>query len=123
MKAIASNACFEVALRDGKMRRDFWQVLMKGIVKTGELPGRRKCVPRRSNQGQGLGNVQGSEMGRRPQLLERLRRDLLVGAQLRPPMNDSMSHRERGLTNMSLNRFGNRAEGMALRLDHIFPLP
>ena len=96
MKTVASNACLEVAPGEGKMRRDFWHVLMKGIVKTGELPGRRKCVLRRSNQCQGLGNVQGSEMGRRPQLLERLRRDLLVGAQLRPPMNDSMPPTARG---------------------------
>ena len=61
-------------------------------------------------------------MCRRTQLLQHLRRDLLVAAQLRPSMNDTMPYRYWCLANVFLHCFSNRAEGMALRLEDIFLL-
>ena len=42
MEAVAANAGVEVALRDGEVRCDFGDGLMKSIVETGKMRGRRK---------------------------------------------------------------------------------
>ena len=72
VETIASNTSVEVALREGKMRCDFWHGLVKGIVEAGELCRRREDCLRGSDERQRLGNVQRCEVCGGAQLVQDL---------------------------------------------------
>ena len=97
METIASNACLEVALGEGKMRRHFRDCsderhrrsrrmcLAEGNVFCAEAISDRDC-----------GMCKGAKCVAARRSLEHLRRDDLVGAELRPPVHDAMADRQPG---------------------------
>ena len=84
------------------MRRQLWDGPVKGIVKASEMCRRREDRLRGSDEPQRLRDVQRREMRGGAKLVQDLRRDELVRAELRPSVHDTMAYSHRPSVNMIL---------------------
>ena len=115
VETIASNPCVEIALRERQMRCHFRHGLVKSIVETGEVRRRRKDRLRGSDERQRLRDVQRREMCGGAELVQNLRGDELVRAEVRAAVHDAMSHSHRRGVNMLPDCRSKSGEGIALR--------
>ena len=92
MKTIASNAGVEIALRQGKVRCDLGNRLMKSVIKARELRRRWEDRLRRSDERQCLRNVQRRKMDRSPQCIQDLWSDELMRTKIRSSVHHTMAH-------------------------------
>ncbi len=115
VKAVAPDSRVEVAAGKGESGSNFWNRLVKSVVKACELRGFGEDRLGGGDQLQSLRNVQGREVSGRPHFIQHLRRDELVLYELRPSMDYPVSDSQRAYMNMFPDRRRKNIERMALR--------
>src|ERR1700686_4045313 len=121
VEAVATDAGVEVALRQGEMRCNFRNRLVKGVVEAGEMLPRKDRL-RGGDQLQSLRDVQGCKVGCGAQLFHDLWRDDLVLAKLGASVHHAMADRDRRTVCLLLKGRGQSAERFALPFVNTFAL-